>query len=111
MDLPLEVDITGGDVGGFGDVGFSPCSSCGKQHEGPCDYSQMPDEIDDEGFEINVEMDEPLTFDEFTEEGEESDVIPDTLLSLFGDVNIGGDLEIEIEEQPQKLRGSRKWRK
>ena len=111
IDLPSEVDITGGDVGGFDDMSLNTCSSCGGQHDGPCDYSEMPDEIDDEEFEVSIAMDEPLSLDEFSEEDEESDVIPDTLLSLFGDVNIGGDLEIEMEEQPQKLRGSRKWRK
>lgn len=110
MDLPVEVDITDGGVGGFDNMGINTCSSCGGQHDGPCDYSEMPDEIDDEGFEVSIDMDDPLTLDEFSEEDGESDVIPNTLLSLFGDVNIGGDLEIEMDETPKKLKGSRKWR-
>ncbi len=44
-------------------------------------------------------------------EEEDDEFLPDTLLTLFGDVNIDGDLEIELDEEPQKMRGSRKWRK
>ena len=39
------------------------------------------------------------------------DVLPDSLLNLFGDIHIGGDLEIELDENPKKLRGARKFRK
>ena len=150
VTLPSEVDITGGNIGGFGDIGPSPCSSCGNSHDGPCDYSEMSDEIDDEVWDIDIEDDlsynpkkvvhkddEHIVIDKDLDWEEEigyddddvsyedgdwmvidvdsqeeiSDVLPDSLLNLFGDVNIGGDLEIEIEEEPKKLRGSRKFRK
>jgi len=111
VTLPSEVDITGGNIGGFGDMGPSPCSACGNSHDGPCDYSEMPDEIDDEVWDIDIEMDGPNTLNGLDSQEEISDVLPDSLLNLFGDVNVGGDLEIEIEEEPKKLRGSRKFRK
>ena len=111
IDLPDEVDITGGNVGGFDDMGPSPCSSCGNSHDGPCGYPEMSDEIDDEVWDIDIEMDGPNTLNGVDSQEEISDVLPDSLLNLFGDVNVGGDLEIEIEEEPKKLRGSRKFRK
>ena len=90
IELPSEVDITGGNIGGFNDVETNVCSTCGQCHEGPCDFSEMPETIDNEVV---------------------SDVLPDSLLNLFGDVNIEGDLEIELDENPKKLRGSRKFRR
>tara|TARA_R110002051_G_scaffold286290_2_gene348811 strand:+ start:7932 stop:8402 length:471 start_codon:yes stop_codon:yes gene_type:complete len=99
LELPSEVDITGGDIGGFGDREGNSCSSCGDYHDGPCDYSEMSDEIDD------------ITIDDFNIPKEKSDVLPDSLLNLFGDVNVDGDLEIEMEEEPKKLRGARKFRR
>ncbi len=111
IELPLEVDITGGNVGGFNDVEIGTCSSCGKCHEGPCDFSHMSDGIDDEVFDVTIDMDDPVTLKDFNNSQKTSDVLPDSLLNLFGDVHIGGDLEIELDEVPKKLRGSRKFRK
>ena len=111
IDLPSEVDITGGNVGGFTDMGMNVCSSCGKCHEGPCDFSHMSDGIDDEVFDVTIDMDDPVTLKDFNTPQKTSDVLPDSLLNLFGDIHIGGDLEIELDEIPKKLRGSRKFRK
>ncbi len=111
IELPLEVDITGGNIGGFNDVEIGTCSSCGKCHEGPCDFSHMSDGIDDGVFDVTIDMDDPVTLKDFNNSQKTSDVLPDSLLNLFGDVHIGGDLEIELDEVPKKLRGSRKFRK
>ena len=111
IELPLEVDITGGNVGGFNDVEIGTCSSCGKCHEGPCDFSEMPEGIGDESFDVTIEMDDPVTLKDFNTPRKTSDILPDSLLNLFGDIHIGGDLEIELDENPKKLRGSRKFRK
>lgn len=111
VTLPSEVDITGGNIGGFGDIGPSPCSSCGNSHDGPCDYSEMSNEIDGEDWSVDIEMVDPITLNGLDSQEEISDVLPDSLLNLFSDVNIEGDLEIKIEEEPKKLRGSRKFRK
>lgn len=107
LDLPNEVDITDGGLNAFEDMDLGGCSSCGEYHDGPCDDLEMGDE----SIDVNTPMEELLTLDDFIEDEGKSDVIPDTLLSLFGDVNIGGDLEIEMDEEPKKLRGSRKFRK
>ena len=90
IELPSEVDITGGNIGGFNDVETNVCSTCGQCHEGPCDFSEIPETIDNEVV---------------------GDVLPDSLLNLFGDIHIGGDLEIELDENPKKLRGARKFRR
>ena len=90
MELPMEIDITSGNVGGFGGLEMDVCPTCGQCHEGPCNFSEMPETIDNEVV---------------------SDVLPDSLLNLFGDVNIEGDLEIELDEGPKKMRGSRKFRR
>ncbi len=103
MSLPDEVDITGGNT--------DTCSTCGKCHEGPCDFSHMSDGIDDEVFDVTIDMDDPVTLKDFNNSQKTSDVLPDSLLNLFGDVNIEGDLEIELDEKPKRLKGSRKFRK
>ena len=87
MSLPDEFDITGGNVGSFEDISL----------EGP--------ENEEEEFVLTDMIIEPEN------EEEDDEFLPDTLLTLFGDVNIDGDLEIELDEEPQKMRGSRKWRK
>ena len=87
MSLPDEFDITGGSVGSFEDISL----------EGP--------ENEEEEFVLTDMIIEPEN------EEEDDEFLPDTLLTLFGDVNIDGDLEIELDEEPQKMRGSRKWRK
>jgi hypothetical protein len=97
MSLPAEVDITGGRTGGFEDVGMEVCSECGICHEGPCGGG--------ESFHLDELLLDP------DDESTDDSVIPDTLLTLFGDVNIDGDLEIELDEEPKKMRGSRKFRK
>ena len=89
MSLPAEVDITGGRTGGFEDVGMEVCSECGGG----------------ESFHLDELLLDP------DDESTDDSVIPDTLLTLFGDVNIDGDLEIELDEEPKKMRGSRKFRK
>tara|TARA_Y100001937_G_scaffold72208_1_gene98211 strand:- start:1650 stop:3326 length:1677 start_codon:yes stop_codon:yes gene_type:complete len=107
IDLPSEVDITDG----FNDMGMSVCPSCGKCHEGPCDFHEMPDGLNGESFDVTIDMDDPLTLKDFNTPQKTSDVLPDSLLNLFGDINIGGDLEIELDENPKKLKGSRKFRR
>ena len=111
MSLPDEVDITSGNVGGFENVGMDTCPTCGICHEGPCDFSQMPDAVDDEIFDVDISMDEPVTLKDFKNTDKKNDFLPDSLFNLFGDVNIEGDLEIELDEKPKKLRGSRKFRR
>ncbi len=97
LDLPNEVDITGGEIGGFQDMGLK--SSCG-------------DNSDYDSVDASFSMEEPLTLNDFTKNTDESNnFLPDSLLNLFGDVNVGGDIEIELDEEPKKMRGSRKWRK
>jgi len=90
LALPDVVDITGGNVGGFEDA-FT-CPTCG-QMDGSCPHSE---DVDDD-MDLFLPIDEP--------EKEISDFLPDSLLNLFGDV------EIEMMEEPKKMRGSRKWRK
>ena len=103
MSLPDEVDITGGNT--------DTCPTCGICHEGPCDFSQIPHGIDDEIFDVDISMDEPVTLKDFKNTDKKNDLLPDSLLNLFGDINIGGDLEIELDEKPKRLKGSRKFRK
>ena len=101
MSLPDEFDITKGDVGGFEKVDMETCPRCGMCHEGPCNHEEM----DVESFDMDDLLTEP------TDDTPSSDVIPDTLLTLFGDVNVDGDLEIELDEEPKRLKGSRKFRR
>ena len=103
MPLPDEVDITGENM--------DTCSTCGICHEGPCDFSKIPHEIDDEIFDVDISMDDPVTLRDFKNTDKQNDFLPDSLLNLFGDVNIEGDLEIELDEKPKRLKGSRKFRK
>jgi hypothetical protein len=81
VDLPNEVDITGGKIGGFGDF-------------------NLEDDI-----ELYDMMDEPYEEVDFMDYEEKSDVLPDSLVNLFG------NLDMELDETPKKMRGSRKWRK
>ena len=74
MSLPDEFDITGGNVGSFEDISL----------EGP--------ENEEEEFVLTDMIIEPEN------EEEDDEFLPDTLLTLFGDVNIDGDLEIELDE-------------
>jgi len=50
-------------------------------------------------------MDEPYEEVDFMDYEEKSDVLPDSLVNLFG------NLDMELDETPKKMRGSRKWRK
>ena len=67
--------------------------------------------IDDEIFDVDISMDEPVTLKDFKNTDKKNDFLPDSLFNLFGDVNIEGDLEIELDEKPKKLKGSRKFRR
>ena len=111
MSLPDEVDITGGNIGSFKSVDMDVCPTCGICHEGPCNFSEMSDEIDNEVFDVDISMDDPVTLKDFKNTDKKNDFLPDSLFNLFGDINIGGDLEIELDEEPKKLKGSRKFRR
>ena len=71
MSLPDEVDITGGNT--------NTCSTCGICHEGPCDFSKIPHEIDDEIFDVDISMDEPVTLKDFKNTDKNFEHIPSDL--------------------------------